>query len=1273
MNNFLWLNPTDGISQDERLINNLLPENIKIDEKTNNEIISFITGFSRLLTYYNFNDKADGDWYNFLITDISVFLILLSSFYPVEKKKIDEALFTLTESRDIHTTQQQLHKYCDAIIEFAEKIAVFYKLYYQLQKKLPSTGLGENIQADDTIFYKNQNSLKNTLITELENAERKLHKKIKEVITNKNELATTNNIEGLKNKRDNIEKSLQEIFNIYNSIQSFAIISLKNIAPPAGNNMPHIAMLKTFVHLYSYLQQQINGLPKKHLNFYYNQFLNIKAAPAVPDKVHIFFNPAITGQQVLIDKGEILIAEDAGNNGKPVKYKTTGGLVVTNAKIEKIHTLFISNYTGAPHLKTDEQSLAIINTEVFKATHPVVNPDDFSSPYTTPAPWPALGQEQLVKEKAKINMRHADIGFALSSPLFYQPEGNRSFNVIFHLSVQSLDILNKYITSFEKAHKKSRSYTIHELLHDSFLLKYTTPDGWQPVLNSTIKLSTNEQGLCFSFVLLSNNKPFSIYTPKIHGGNFNPGWPLLMFFENKNTPYTAFTFLSNLAVERITVKVVTEGQSAFHLQNNTGVLSTASPFQPFGPQPVISSYLQIKNSNIFNRFTNNFTLHIKWLNLPQLPNGFDEYYAAYNAKISNDSFKITVSNVANGIHAKTTNNNAAFNLFNTFTNNSNQLNNTTVIKNVPANTLGFTNNMQLNQQEDNGFAGNNNGAVQLTLVAPADAFAHSLYTTLLPQVLLHNSKTKVRKHLPVPPPPYTPVIQNITCDYTLEHTETLSNWAGNVNAGNHFTFYHLYPFGFKQAYPVAASNGVLILPAPSANGSLMIGLKNVKANEELTLLFQLGKSKPSSSAYNPEEITWSYLQNNNWTLFNKEHILSDSTNHLIKTGIVKLRLPPTAQQKDTSTIVDPDCFWIRASLQKPSKLNSCILGIFTHAVEAERLLTKTETATSRQLLLPPGSIKRFEKKIGGIQKIWQPFQSYNGKAEETTNHYYLRVSERLYHRNRAQTALDVAEILLEKFPDIYLVKTVTRGKGPYTGPYPADITLVLFPKLSETERATTEEPSIPLAILCEVEEYMKKMFPAFVTIQVKNPVYERVKISCEITFNENDPANEGLFEKRLNTDIQKYICPWMFDDKKHVAIGTQTIYIQDLLKYLKNLPYVKNADNLSLLHFYQVQVGSNFFWAINETSVKRLNSITASGPASILIPSASHIFTAAIKATDDALSQIGIGSLLTGSELATNGDIIHDENKKYGISDEISDDYIDEDDEDENFTFTIHA
>jgi hypothetical protein len=1260
MNNFLWLNPTDGISQDERLINSLLPENIKIDDKTNNEIISFITGFARLLTYYNHNDKADGDWYRFLINDTSVFLTLLSSFYPIEKKKIDEISFILNETRDIDTTHKQLYIYCDAIIEFAKKITAFYKDYYLLKKKSLSTGLDEKM-------------VQNTLINELENAENKLTEKIREIKTKRSEFFTTTNIEELKDQRNSIEKSLQEIFNTYNSIQSFAIISLQNIAPPAGNNMPHISMLKTFAHLYGHLQQQINELPKRHLNFYYNQFLNIKAAPAVPDKVHVFFNPATTGQQVLIDKGEILIAEDVSNNGKPIKYRTTQGLLVTNAKIEKIHTLFISNYTRKANFKTNAGLQDIIDAKVFKASHPVINPEDFSSPYTTPAAWPVLGEDQLVKENSKINMQPADIGFALSSPLFYQPEGNRSFKVIFHLSVQSLNKLNDYIENFAKVYAKNISIAMHELLHESFLLKYTAPDGWQPVLDTTIRLSVNEQGLCFSFDLLSSNKQFSIYTPKIHGGNFNPGWPLLMFFENKNTPYTAFTFLSNLAIERITVRVVTEGQSTFHLQNNIGVLSTASPFQPFGPQPVISSYLQIKNSNIFNRFTNNFTLHIKWLNLPQQTNGFDDYYAAYNAKINNDSYKITISNAANSTQAKTTTNNAAFNLFNTFTNNGNQLSNTTVIKNVLANTLCFNNNMQLNHPEDNSFAGSNSGAVKLTLAAPADAFGHSLYATLLPRVLLQNSKKNIKRHLPVPQPPYTPVIQSITCDYTLEHTETLSNWASHVNPANHFTFYHLYPFGFKQAYPTPTSNNVLLLPAPSANGSLMIGLKNVKANEELTLLFQLGKSKPSSSAYNPEEIAWSYLQNDNWIFFNKEHILSDTTNHLIKTGIVKLRLPTTAQQKDTSTIVNPDYFWIRASLQKPSKLNSCILGIFTHAVEAERLLTETETAPSRQLVLPPGSIKRFEKKIGGIQKIWQPFHSYSGKAEETTNHYYLRVSERLYHRNRAQTALDIAEILLEKFPDIYLVKTVMRGKGPYYGPYPADITLVLFPKLSETERATTEEPSIPLAILCEVEEYMKKMLPAFVTIQVKNPVYERVKVFCEIKFGDNGPINQGLFEKRLTTDIQKYICPWMFDDKEHVAIGTQTIYIQDLLKYLKNLPYVKDADNLSILHFYQVQVGTNFYWAINETGVKKISGIIASGPESILIPSTSHIFTAAPKTTDEVPSPIGIGSLLTGIELATNGFKIHNENKKYGISDEISEDFTDDEDENENFTFTIQA
>src|SRR5690606_17719708 len=75
---------------------------------------------------------------------------------------------------------------------------------------------------------------------------------------------------------------------------------------------PHLALCITFLHLFQHLQNQLNDVSREHLNFYYKDVLGLHPRSAVPDSVHIVFDPASL-ERVDLEEGEELQAEVDGN------------------------------------------------------------------------------------------------------------------------------------------------------------------------------------------------------------------------------------------------------------------------------------------------------------------------------------------------------------------------------------------------------------------------------------------------------------------------------------------------------------------------------------------------------------------------------------------------------------------------------------------------------------------------------------------------------------------------------------------------------------------------------------------------------------------------------------------------------------------------------------------------------------------------------------------------------------------------------------------------
>ena len=55
---------------------------------------------------------------------------------------------------------------------------------------------------------------------------------------------------------------------------------------------PHLALMYAFLELWKKVQDHANTIPKRHLDFFYREFLQFTEKEAIPDKAHILFELA---------------------------------------------------------------------------------------------------------------------------------------------------------------------------------------------------------------------------------------------------------------------------------------------------------------------------------------------------------------------------------------------------------------------------------------------------------------------------------------------------------------------------------------------------------------------------------------------------------------------------------------------------------------------------------------------------------------------------------------------------------------------------------------------------------------------------------------------------------------------------------------------------------------------------------------------------------------------------------------------------------------------
>ena len=114
--------------------------------------------------------------------------------------------------------------------------------------------------------------------------------------------------------------------NAISDIQLSSLIATRDDWPP------HLALMMAFLNMYGHVQNDLNALTGKRLDFYYEDVLKIQRRSALADTVHPIFTLAKKAAPVLLKAGSQLKAGTTAE-GLPLMYSLDHDHVVSEAKV----------------------------------------------------------------------------------------------------------------------------------------------------------------------------------------------------------------------------------------------------------------------------------------------------------------------------------------------------------------------------------------------------------------------------------------------------------------------------------------------------------------------------------------------------------------------------------------------------------------------------------------------------------------------------------------------------------------------------------------------------------------------------------------------------------------------------------------------------------------------------------------------------------------------------------------------------------------------------
>lgn len=957
---------------------------------------------------------------------------------------------------------------------------------------------------------------------------------------------------------------------------------------------PHIALWQSFINLYQHSQNLANGITKRHLDFYYGDVLRLQKNPSSPDSAHVTFELKKNTAHTLLKTGTYLLA-GKDSIKKELRYKLTHDIVVNNSAVAELKSLYRD---------------PINNNFIHYA--PVANSADGLGAELNPAKpkWNAFGRNSLPV---------AQIGFCLAGDVLKMKEGDRTISV--SLTLKGVPAVVK-----------------DSQLNELFKVSVTGEKGWigPKTISATAKSVNNtDHSFQLIFSLTKDEPAITAFNADVHGSNFDTPHPIIQILLNQKVEF-GYKELANAELIDATIEVEAKGLKDLVLENDFGSLDASKPFTPFGSSPEMNVNFSVGNEEAFSKRLKEFSLNVEWKNIPSPV--LEMYFtpSVYGYGHSNSAFTATAAfkdgfswdeksgiaqlfNIANAQQSTTWKfTNPAFPvnypllIFPYFTTIASQFAGQSLqqktISNLGQLTPAFASlkpslaaskmsiahipYSYLFGNTINAFKEIRKGGLNLRL---RKSFLFKEYREKYTAEILRASNAGETPNFP--PEPFAPEIQSLTLNYIATTAKTtFSGKSLNDFIGEEIEFFHYGAFGQKREHTYLKSqqtflnyDKVRLLPEYEHEGSFFIGFSGLNAEDATCILLQTAEG--SANPDKPKvDIIWSVLCDNCWKELGNEDFIFDTTNDFLTSGVIKIVIPREATT--VNTIMPDGLLWLRAAIKADSDAVCHLVD-----VKANAAIAQFENADNDPFHLAAPlaakTITKLDPEVGAIKSVNQPYSSFGGLMQENDDSYYIRISERLRHKERSISNWDYERLILQHFPSVHKVKCINHASDTsfYT---PGHVLVIVVPDLTNQNAIDPLKPKADKNTLDNIRAFLTAHSSSWVTNHVSNPYYEQVQISVGIKLKTGFEFN--YYQKIIDKQLQEYLSPWISNGGSNSIHFGGKITQSMLVKFLEEMEFVDFIVDLMLFH--SVDGGRSF---------AKKDMVEASNPAAVLVSHSNHL------------------------------------------------------------------
>lgn len=1202
----------------KNIYHSLNPLNLKIDDRSIEEILFLILQISKEVTFYNTDHKKDGYWWDLLITDESFLLAFIINY---DLKSKDRKRLDIIRYFDESLDQKDQNQY------FKEFYILIYDLFVEFNAWYKAAVKNNTQKASSSIEFELEQAIQNKLRKHFQlfysyfNSIKEEGVFVDEFDFESEQFVSIWNLENVEQKSifkdvdpslSKMNSALKRLILIYSSLYevSFSLIHksrklFQRSLQHNDNHNAHTGLIIAFVKLYQILQQDLNDLTTKHLDYYFNEILQQKKAMKNPGNLFVTVDIDTNLEEVYIPKKSNLIAGQY-EDGSNIIFKTDYDAYLNTINICELITTYLSK-----NEIYDYNSSFNLVTGYFSKTHcktaeEVETFNENSHTFST------FGEDQLFKSNQETTMDPGEVGFSISSPVFVLDVSDRKLIFNFVFTPDSIKYISNIIIDISNRGGQSEEEVFSKIFSSAFEIKYTTESGWEKVKKYTVSYPEDwtRATIGIEIILDKRSPAVSSYEEEVHQRKYDVIQPVFEWVLKSGEFYYPYSFLSGMELQKIEIDVSVTDLNNLRIVNSTGVVDNESEFELLGATPNIGAYVQFGAAELFCKKINYMTVDWEYQNIPSEYRNLTEYYQTYNRGIKDNQFKLSLQALSDFSYQRPGSEPLKVDLF-TLDESEN------LIKSQSTNRLEIA---TLKIKPNYSFRALDyelpikdieTGYFKFELTGPQEAFGFEIYSKVYAEIMQNAASEKLKDKkadLKIDPPneAFSPVVSNFNVSYKASTSIFLTNESALENDLDEANqLYHISPYGSKQLIDELAILNSNLLPVFTYEGELIIGLSQINRARNLNLLFEISKKKNTNYEF-ARSIEWFYSGHDGWKPIEKELIISDETVDLIQTGVLSIILPKDISNQ--SNLFNTDNFYIKACSRSKADQFGLIKSVRTNALRASEVVDNNLNEFIESL--PPNSIEDFETPISGVISVNQSLNSIPGYDTESKLSYYKRVSQLLKHKNRLVTNWDYEQYILGEFSWLSMVKCLSnrdlsQNKSNH------NIRLLCLKKIQTNQNV--DEVKLSSAEILEIKKSINPIISPFAKIEIVNPIFEDLWVKCKVKFK-NLPSGRGIIQ--LNKELFDFMCPWLYKTDDSFEFLSK-IKKSKIINFIKSRSYIQFVTSISILHIKVLENGSKIFYdsALDHTLS---NYIDLGSDRSVVIPRSNH----QIKIIEDEVYQL---------------------------------------------------